>query len=223
MNKNTFKFLNELKLNNNRNWFMQNKRDYDNIRLEFESDVEQLLTLISTFDSEIQGVQAKQCVYRIYKDMRFSFDKTPYKTNLGAFITKLGKKLERVGYYLHIEPGCSMVCAGLWFPSPALLKAQRRAIYENIEEFNDIINERSFIENFGGLNFENSLKKLPIGFDKNFEFPELLKLKDFGVVKYLPDDFFFKKDWIKEVTTFYKSAKPLNDFLNYTIDEIITK
>ena len=223
MNKNTFKFLNELKLNNNRDWFMQNKCDYDNIRLDFESDVEQLLTLISTFDNEIANVQTKQCVYRIYRDMRFSFDKTPYKTNLGAFISKLGKKLERAGYSLHIEPGCSMVCAGLWFPSPALLKAQRRAIYENIEEFNDIINEHSFTENFGGLNFENSLKKLPIGFDKDFEFPELLKLKDFGVVKYLPDDFFFKKDWTKEVATFYKSAKPLNDFLNYTIDEIIKK
>ncbi|MBR4153832.1 MAG: DUF2461 family protein, partial [Paludibacteraceae bacterium] len=103
------------------------------------------------------------------------------------------------------------------------LKAQRKAIYDNIEEFNEIINERNFVDNFGGLSLENSLKKLPVGFDKDFEFPELLKLKDFGVVKYLSDDFFFKKNWVEEVAAFYKSAKPLNDFLNYTIDEIITK
>ena len=223
MNKKTFTFLSELKLNNNRDWFLENKCDYDNIRLDFERDVDELLTLISTFDSEIQGVQTKQCIYRIYRDMRFSFDKTPYTTHLGAFITKLGKKLERAGYYLHIEPGASMVCAGLWFPSPAILKAQRRAIYENIDEFSQIINEQSFVDGFCGLNFENSLKKLPIGFDKDFEFPELLKLKDFGAVKYLPDNFFSKKNWIEEVAALYKSAKPLNDFLNYTIDEINTK
>ena len=223
MNKETFKFLKEIKLNNNREWFLQHKSEYEAIRKDFECDIENIINQISLFDNELSGVRMKQCVYRIYKDMRFSSDKTPYKTNLGAFMTKFGKKLDRAGYYLHIEPGCSMICAGLWFPSPALLKAQRRAIYENIDEFNDIINEKSFTENFGSLNFENSLKKLPIGFDKDFEFPELLKLKDFGVVKYLPDDFFFKNNWIDEVATLYKSTKPLNNFLNYTIDEIITK
>lgn len=221
MNEKSFKFLSELKHNNNRDWFMQNKSDYDIIRVEFENDVERLIAQISEYDDELRGVGVKQCVYRIYRDMRFSFDKTPYKTNMGAFMTRFGKKLDRAGYYLHIEPDKSMICAGLWFPSPALLKAQRRAIYDNIDEFNEIINEKSFIENFGGLNFENSLKKLPLGFNKEFEFPELLKLKDFGVVKYLPDSFFFKKDWIDEVALLFKSVKPLNDFLNYTIDENI--
>ena len=223
MNKNTFKFLETLKLNNNRDGFMQNKSEYDAIKQEFESDIELLLGHISSFDEEISGIHTKDCVYRIYRDMRFSTDKTPYKTNLGAFITKFGKKLGRAGYYLHIEPGCSMICAGLWFPSSDILKRQRRAIYDNIDEFTEIINNKEFLEYFGGLNLENSLKKIPAGYDKDFEYPELLKLKDFGVVKYLPDNFFFNKNWIDEVALHYKSAKPLNDFLNYTIDEIITK
>lgn len=219
MNKDTFNFLSELSGNNNRDWFAINKHRFIEIKSDFENDIRVLLSKMGEFDDELKGLQMERCVYRIYKDMRFSADKTPYKTNLGAFITKFGKKLDRAGYYLHIEPGKSMICAGLWFPSPALLKAERRAIYDNIEEFSDIINEECFIKCFGGLNFENSLKKLPPGFDKNFEYPELLKLKDFGVVKYLPDKFFFEDDWINSACKIFSYTKPLNDFLNFIIDE----
>ena len=219
MNSDTFKFLSELSINNNREWFALNKHRFVNIKTEFEDDIRDLLSNMSAFDDELRGLSVERCVYRIYRDMRFSFDKTPYKTNFGAFMTKFGKKLDRAGYYLHIEPGKSMICAGLWFPSSALLKAERRAIYDNIEEFRDIINDKNFIECFGGLNFENSLKKLPLGFDKSFEYPELLKLKDFGVVKYMPDKFFFEKDWIDKVCKYFSYTKPLNDFLNFIIDE----
>lgn len=219
MNCDTFNFLEELRDNNNREWFAANKERFVRIKTDFENDIRLLLSKMSLFDDELKGLQMERCVYRIYKDMRFSQDKTPYKTNFGSFMTKFGKKLDRAGYYLHIEPGKSMICAGLWFPSPALLKAERRAIYDNIEEFIDIINEKNFVECFGGLNFENSLKKLPLGFDKDFEYPELLKLKDFGVIKYLPDSFFFEKDWIDTVSKQFSYTKPLNDFFNFLIDE----
>lgn len=219
MNCDTFNFLEELRDNNNREWFAANKERFVRIKTNFENDIRLLLSKMSLFDDELKGLQMERCVYRIYKDMRFSQDKTPYKTNFGSFMTKFGKKLDRAGYYLHIEPGKSMICAGLWFPSPTLLKAERRAIYDNIEEFIDIINEKNFVECFGGLNFENSLKKLPLGFDKDFEYPELLKLKDFGVVKYLPDSFFFEKDWIDTVCKEFSYTKPINDFFNFLIDE----
>lgn len=219
MNGDTFNFLAELRDNNNREWFAANKERFVKIKTDFENDIRLLLSKMSLFDDELKGLQMERCVYRIYKDMRFSQDKTPYKTNFGSFMTKFGKRLDRAGYYLHIEPGKSMICAGLWFPSPTLLKAERRAIYDNIDEFIDIINEKNFVECFGGLNFENSLKKLPLGFDKDFEYPELIKLKDFGVVKYLPDSFFFEKDWIDTVCKKFSYTKPLNDFFNFLIDE----
>ena len=104
MNRDTFKFLSELSDNNNRDWFAINKHRFIEIKSDFENDIRVLLSKMGEFDDELKGLQMERCVYRIYKDMRFSADKTPYKTNFGAFITKFGKKLDRAGYYLHIYP-----------------------------------------------------------------------------------------------------------------------
>ena len=121
-------FNRNLKLNNNREWFYAHKQEYDILRGNFENDISKLLALMSMYDDELKNLTPKDCIYRIYRDIRFSEDKTPYKTHFGVFMTKYGRKLNRAGYYLHIEPGGSMLCAGLWFPDPALLKAVRKEI-----------------------------------------------------------------------------------------------
>lgn len=218
--KELFKFLTELAQNNNREWFLEHKAEYQKLKAAFEDDVSKIIALIATYDDELKNVSAKDCTYRIYRDIRFSPDKTPYKTFISAFMTKNGRKLNRAGYYLHIEPGKSMLCGGLWFPDAPLLKAVRRAVYDNADELMEIMHRPEMHRLFPDLEHESSLKKVPAGFSKDFQYPELLKLKDFGVMYYPSDEYFYDKEWTKKVAEDFRPVKELNDFFNYTVDEL---
>lgn len=218
-----FKYLRNLKLNNNREWFYAHKQEYDKLRGNFENDISKLLALMSMYDDELKNLTPKDCIYRIYRDIRFSEDKTPYKTHFGVFMTKYGRKLNRAGYYLHIEPGGSMLCAGLWFPDPALLKAVRKEICDNAEELLEIMANPALKKTYGGFDRENTLKKVPNGYPKDFPYPELLKLKSFGVVYKAKDDFFYDRKWIEKVAEYFRPAKAMNDFFNYTADEMYNR
>lgn len=217
---NILQFLNELKINNNREWFAENKVRYDKLKTDFENLSKELIREISLFDEEIKHVEAKDCVFRIYRDTRFSHDKTPYKTHFGVFIASAGgRKSQRGGYYLHLDPDGCFFGAGVWCPQPELLKALRQSVYDNIDELNEIRKSPDFAQYFNDFFEEDKLKTVPRGFPKDFPDAELLKLKHY-LVEYKFDDQFVNSDnFIQRVVEVAKCAYPLNVFLNYTVDE----
>ncbi len=219
--ENILQFLKELKINNNREWFAANKTWYEKVRIDFEKICKDLILEISDFDEDIKHVEVKDCVFRIYRDTRFSNDKTPYKTHFGVFIASAGgRKSQRGGYYLHLDPTGCFIAAGVWMPDPNLLKALRQSIFDNIDELNEIRNQPDFSRYFNSFFEEDKLKTVPRGFPKEFRDAELLKLKHY-MVEYNLDESVTKSDnFVKEVAKIAKCAYPLNKFLNYTVDEI---
>ena len=215
-------FLNELKVNNNREWFAVNKSRYDSLRMGYEQIVKQLILEISIFDEEIKHVQVKDCVFRIYRDTRFSHDKTPYKTHFGAYIAaEGGRKSQRGGYYLHIDPAGSFIAVGIWSPEPDLLKVLRQSVFINIEEFNAIRKQKDFAANFPFFFEENKLKTVPRNFPKDFQDADLLKLKHYIVENQMTDAMVCSENAVAKIAELAKIAYPLNRFLNYSIDEKI--
>jgi len=214
-------FLSELTINNNREWFAENKVRYDRLRLEFEQLGRDLILEISKFDDEIKHVEVKDCVFRIYRDTRFSHDKTPYKTHMGIFIaTAGGRKSQRGGYYLHLDPAGSFVAAGVWCPDANLLKALRQSVYDNIEEMNEIRFNPDFAKYFSSFYEDDKLKTVPRGFPKDFADAELLKLKHYMVNYKLDEGILGSDDFAARVGAILRYAYPLNQFLNYTVDEV---
>ncbi len=221
--KELFKFLKELRENNDREWFKENKERYDVLHKEYVGIVQQLIDRIATFDPEIAGLDAKSCVYRIYRDIRFSNDKTPYKTHFGAYMTGFGGRTSPYGgYYLHIEPSGSFVSGGVWCPDPKMLKSLRQDIYDNMEEFTGILENKKFKEVFGGLEGE-MLKRMPDGFPKDCPYDYILKHKYFVVSSKKTENFFYSEDWFDKVVEEFRILYPFNKFLNYTIGEFFGK
>ena len=219
--ENILQFLSELKKNNNREWFAENKKWYDQVRLEFEQISKELILEISKFDEDIKHVESKDCVFRIYRDTRFSNDKTPYKTHFGVFVASAGgRKSQRGGYYLHLDPDGCFVGLGVWGPEPNVLKALRQSVYDNIDELNEIRQNPEFSQYFINFFEEDKLKTVPQGFPKDFPDAELLKLKHY-LVDYKFDDDFLKSDsFVKKTAEILRCGYPLNRFLNYTVDEV---
>jgi len=218
---NILQFLNELKINNNREWFSENKVWYDKVKADFEKLSKELILEISQFDEDVKNVDVKDCVFRIYRDARFSHDKTPYKTHFGVFIaTAGGRKSQRGGYYLHLDPDGCFFGAGVWCPQPDLLKALRQSVYDNIDELNEIRNSHEFSQYFKDFFQEDKLKTVPRGFPKEFPDAELLKLKHYLVEYKFDDNFIASENFIQRVAQIAKCAYPLNRFLNYTVDEV---
>jgi len=220
---NLLKFLTDLKVNNNREWFAENKARYDQVRLQFEQMCKELITEISAFDEEIKHVEAKECVFRIYRDTRFSKDKTPYKTHFGVYIASDGgRKSKRAGYYLHLDPAGCFIGSGVWCPDPVVLKALRQSVYDNIEELNEIRRSPEFSQYYNAFFEEDKLKTVPRGFPKDFPDAELLKLKHYLVDYPLDDTILHAPDFVSRVAAIAKCAYPFNSFLNYTVDEVVT-
>ena len=166
-------------------------------------------------------MEAKDCIFRIYRDIRFSHDKTPYKNHYGVFIAAAGgRKSVRGGYYLHLEPSKSFVATGVWGPPPPLLKALRETVYENIDELTTIIQDPGFTKWFDGFYDDDKLKSVPRGFPADFEQAELLKLKHYMVEYTLPESILNSDNFVQEVAAIFKAAWPLNKFLNYTVDDV---
>jgi len=136
----TMDFLFQLRGNNNREWFNSNKDLYNEAKNEFEGFVNILIPTTKSIDSEIDVVSAKECTFRIFRDVRFSKNKSPYKINFGAYISKGGRKNPFAGYYIHLQPGESFVGGGIYMPESKYLKAIRKKIYENVDEYKGIIN-----------------------------------------------------------------------------------
>ncbi len=214
----TFAFLKALKKNNNRDWFNEHKSEYENAKDNVLGFIQELVVAFSTFDSSLRGLEAKDCLFRIYRDTRFSKDKTPYKTNLGASINAGGKKSMGPGYYVHLEPGGSFIAGGIWMPPADEVKKIRQEIDYNGKDLKKILTKPSFKKAFGGLSREHALKTAPKGYPKDHPDIELLKLNSFIVWKNVSDKDILGPKSIKTLTTLGKEMKPLMDFLKTALD-----
>lgn len=213
-----YDFLKKLAANNNREWFNSHRTDYDRAEAEFEELLTAVIARISVFDPTVVHVQAKSCIYRIYRDLRFTQDKTPYKIHFGGFINARGKKALHCGYYIHLQPEESGLAGGVWCPEPKLLKAIRESVYDNIDEFRAIVEDPAFKRYFpviGG----SRLTSAPKGFPQDFPFMNYLKPKDYAFYGALPDKFFTSCDFVEKSAAIFKQMKRLNDFFDYTLDD----
>lgn len=209
----TLHFLKNLSKNNNREWFTENKDQYIAAQQNVLNMVENLIEKIGAFDEEIMKIDAKKSLYRIYRDVRFSKDKSPYKTNFGAGLG-MGKGNKISGYYLHIEPGKSFLVGGVYQPEPSVLKEIRKEISMNAKEFQEILQQDDFRNNFRGLSVEGKLQRVPNGFEKDDPMAEFLKLKNLIVVHPISDDDLMEENATNNMAKIFQSMKPLNDFLS---------
>lgn len=213
----TISFMSQLAKNNNKPWFDEHKKEYASVKEDFESLVADVLAGLSDIEPSLRDTRAKDCIMRIYRDIRFSKDKTPYKTNLGAGFGMAGGKNVYGGYYLHIEPGGkSFAGGGMWQPEGPILKAIRQEIDYNFDEFSKIVNDKQFKKTFGQIDGER-LVKVPQGYSPDNPAVEYLKLKSFTVGGKLADEDLTKKTLVKKVTDTYRTMKPFVDFLNRAV------
>lgn len=208
-----FDFLKKLTKNNNREWFTENKNLYTEAQESIISFLEELIKEMSEFDPELGKIDAKKSLFRIYRDTRFSKDKTPYKTNFGASLG-MGKRSQKGGYYLHLEPGKSFIAGGIYMPESSVLKTLRKEISVYGQDFIKILNDKEFKKYFPELDQDDKLKKVPQGFKKEDPMAEYLKLKSFIVIYHLKDDEIADKNASENLSKIFKAMKPLNDFLN---------
>jgi uncharacterized protein (TIGR02453 family) len=211
-------FLSQLKQNNNKEWFDQNRDWYKECqqKMLFLTDV--VITEIRKFDPSIGMVEPKDCLFRIYRDVRFSNDKTPYKTNMGSFIAKGGRKSLFAGYYLHIEPGGSFVGGGCYCPPGDVLKALRTEIYDHPDEFRQIIESARFKELYPEM-YPDKLKTAPKGFPKDFEEIDLLKYKSYAFTSMVSDEDVAGSHYVEKVVDAFAELKKANEFLNTAIEK----
>ena len=213
-----FQFLKDLAANNNREWFNEHREEYEIARAEFDNLLSAIISRISLFDESIRGVKAKDCTYRIYRDTRFSLDKTPYKIHFGGYINAKGKKSNHCGYYVHLQNDSCMLAGGsLCLPSD-ILKAVRQSIYDNIDEYRAIVEDPSFKKYFPVVG-EDFLKTAPKGFPKDFKYIDYLKPKEFTCAHLVPDTFFLAPDLMEKVEDVFRQFKRFSDFINFTIDD----
>jgi uncharacterized protein (TIGR02453 family) len=214
--KSTYEFLVSLKQNNNRDWFQANNNWYNEARLDFEQLISALIAEIATFDPPIGLVKTRDCIFRIFRDVRFSKDKSPYKTNFGAYIVPGGKKSGLAGYYFHISPEECFLAGGIWHPDPESLKKLRKEIYDNIDEFLSILNNKEFSRHYTQI-FGDKLVNPPAGYPADFPHIDLLKYKDYNVYKEFPSRELFSKSIIEYSARMYRLMYPFNRFLNYSL------
>ena len=214
---NTVTFLQKLSKNNNKPWFDKHRDDYQVAKEDYEAFVSQLLESLSTSEPLFKEQQAKDCIFRIFRDVRFSKDKTPYKAHFGAFFSKGGRKYPGAGYYFHLEPGGkSFVGGGLWVPEAPLLKAVRQEIDYNFDEFSNIIKNKKFKTLFKKIEGEQ-LKTLPQGYAADNPAIEYLKMKSFTVSFNIPDTDVVGKGVVKKAMDVFTIMRPCIDFLNRSL------
>jgi len=212
----TLKFLKGLQKNNNKPWFEKNRPAYEDAKADFAQFIQTVIDKHGKKDEGIKDLKAKDCVFRINRDVRFSKDKSPYKNNFGASINRGGKKTVYAGYYFHCQPGEAFVGGGLWIPMPPDLKKVRQEVDYCFDEFEKIIGSKKFISVYGDLikDGETSLVKVPQGFEKDNPAAEYLKLKSFIAMKKLDDATLTSKDLVQTTLGAFETLHPLLMFLN---------
>jgi uncharacterized protein (TIGR02453 family) len=213
----TLKFLKDLKKNNVKEWFDDNRKAYENAKDDFIEFTQQLINGVSKFDNAILQAQLdpKKCITRLNRDVRFSKDKSPYKTNFFAMINQGGKKSNLACYYLQLQPGNSFTGGGVYMPMPPELQKFRQEIDYNFKEWINIVESKSFKKVFTkGIQSPETLSRPPKGFEETNPAIEYLKMKGFFTTNQLTDEILQSKTCIKTILQNFETAKPAIDFLN---------
>jgi uncharacterized protein (TIGR02453 family) len=214
--KRVLDFLSELRVNNNREWFNANKGRYSEANAVFSVFAENLIAAIGQFDPAVRGLALRDCTYRIYRDTRFSPDKTPYKTHKGVYVCPAGKKSGNAGYYFHVEPegdgliGGHVFDAGIYMPEPAVLKSVRDEIFDNGEAISAAVCKAHGFE----LDRSNALKRTPKGYPSDTPYDEYLRLKDFHLSKSINDDYLLADGLVERVAADFRTTYELVSLLN---------
>lgn len=214
--KEALEFLKALKANNDRDWFNTNKSLYQQSSEEFKSFTSLLIAGINEFDESVGPVDPKDCIFRIYRDVRFAHDKSPFKTNFGAYIAKGGRKSPYAGYYFHLDAEASFASGGIYMAPTEVMKRIREDMDLYPEDFLAIVNEKRFKETFQFFD-EDKLKRVPQGFDKESQVAEYLKFKHITPYHSLSDRNIADKDLLKNTLKVFETMKPLVDFFNRSI------
>lgn len=215
----SLKFLKDLEINNNRSWFEAHRKQYESGKTDFLTITDALIKKIAVFDKPIGDLQAKNCTFRINRDVRFSKNKSPYKNNMAGYFNKEGKKGRGAGYYFHLQPGKSFAAGGIWMPEPDVLAKIRQEIDYNFGEWKKIIQNKLFKNNFpGGLENGESLSRPPKGYDINNPAIHYIKMKNFAVTRSFTDTEMLSKGAVNDIAKTFKALKPMIDFFNRAID-----
>ncbi|MFT3932363.1 MAG: DUF2461 domain-containing protein [Chitinophagaceae bacterium] len=217
----TIKFLKDLKKNNDKSWFEKNRPVYEAAKADFLGFIQNVIDKHAKKDETLLDLKAKDCLFRINRDVRFSKDKSPYKNNFGASINRGGKKSVFAGYYFHCQPGEAFVGGGIWMPMPPELKKVRQEVDYCYDEFKKIVGNKKFTSVYGDLvkDSETSLVKVPQGFEKDNPAADYLKLKSFIALQKLDDKDLVSKDLVKTTLTAFEALQPLVAFINRAIGE----
>lgn len=219
--KQVFSFLRSLRRHNNREWFADHKEQYNNVKETVDLFAAKLIAALATIDPEAARLSPADCTYRIYRDTRFSPDKTPYKTHIGIFICPpFGKKSILGGHYFHLEPDNVLYGAGTWYLPPKVLKALRQSIYDEIDEYRGIVESKEFRKYFTGVG-EDLLKTAPKGFDKDWPWVEYLRPRIFCAMAPLTQEVVCAPDAIGQLLEMMRQGKRYIDFINYTIEDYV--
>ena len=221
--KEIFKFLRQLKRNNNREWFEAHKDEYRKVQAKWYEFCQELINQISEFDPEIGKLTMRDCTYRIYRDTRFSNDKTPYKTHFGVFLAPGGKKSMHAGYYFHVGtnddggyPAEHMLASGNYCYDPQVIKMVREDIYDEWEDFNkDVLQVANTAFK---VDMDGALKRVPREYPADAPCADWLRLKNFCLVMNVDDEFILSPNLAQRVAELFKTTKPFNDFINRAVD-----
>ncbi len=218
--KETCQFLDNLKENNYKEWFHAHKGEYNSAKQDYENFATALIHSLQEHDTSLAEVELKQCMFRIYRDVRFSHNKEPYKNNFGCYIAKNGgRKSIHAGYYFHLGAEETFFGGGIYAPNPTILKMIRKEIYYAYDEFKSIITHPNFTSFYNGIEKIEALKKSPKDFPKDFEGIEILKNKHFFATHYLKKEETINPNFSQRILQGLLAAKPLVDFFNFTIDQ----
>ena len=220
LSKNTIQFLDDLKANNNRDWFLENKKRYEAVKKEYQQLVGDFLDAMKPLDPSLEMLEVKNCTFRINRDIRFSKDKQPYKTNIAVWLSTNKNRKNSPGYYIHFEKGSWFIAAGVWCPETDELKKIRQEIAFFYEDLEGIVNNPTFKKEFKAITREenNVLKKAPKGYEPNHPAIEFLKLKSFTCSQKIEDKLFLDTDFSKKIAQKLITLKPLNEFLNRALE-----
>lgn len=209
-------FLSDLSANNDRNWFEANRPRYTQVKQQMDTLAEELIEAIAAFDPSINGLRAKDCTYRIYRDTRFSKDKSPYKTWWGVYVCPRGKKSGFSGYYMHVEPdqNCYMLCTGAYCPTPGEIKSVREEIMTEGDAFVEAINSAKGFE----VDWSSALKRMPQGWSAEDAHSEYYRLRNYILVKMVDKEYFLQPNAIEQIAKDMQCTRPFNDTLNRAIE-----
>jgi len=210
-------FIHQLKENNNREWFEANRKMYQKSKKEFEALLAELIKGLSELDPQLEGLKPKDCTFRINRDIRFSKDKRPYKTNFGGVIARGGKKSHHALFYIHLEPGNCFLAGGVYMPANEYLNMVRQEIDYNPEEFRSIINDAAFKKYFGGLEGEK-LKRAPKGYSPDNPNIDLINFKSYLAMHNVSDQLVTSEKLVPYALEIYRAMMPMYNFINRSFD-----